>query len=192
MKRALFIALTMSALVGPTVQADLTSSSWSSPVQGSLADPRDGGCYGPLVPADRYPVISTPATRVIGTLGSGDLGLVHEPAGEGTIREFPPAPDSAALFLCAVGTLGAVQLGRSARNLHFGHVPEWVHSGGPRQIGHAFALDLDLINVLVPCSFEKPTIPRPCRLGFELDTHSHFEPCFKALLISPRAPPRLA
>ncbi len=53
-------------------------------------------------------------------------------------------PDSVGLFLSALGTLGAWQLGRSSKKLHLGHLPDWYHAEGPRQIGHVLALELGL------------------------------------------------
>jgi len=56
----------------------------------------------------------------------------------------PSEPDSVGLFLSALGTLGAWQLGRSSKKLHLGHLPDWYHAEGPRQIGHVLALELGL------------------------------------------------
>ena len=57
--------------------------------------------------------------------------------------EIPALPGSASLFLSAMLSLGAWQLVRSARQFDFGVFPEWYHSGGPFQVGHAVAFDLD-------------------------------------------------
>lgn len=57
-------------------------------------------------------------------------------------------PSSAALFLYALGSVGAWQLGRSARKLPFGCVPEWYHADA-RQIGHATPLDLSFPPAIV-------------------------------------------
>jgi hypothetical protein len=57
--------------------------------------------------------------------------------------DLPSGPDSTGLFLSALGTLGAWQLGRSARKLHLGYLPEWYHAEGPSQVGHARVAELD-------------------------------------------------
>jgi len=57
--------------------------------------------------------------------------------------EVPALPGSASLFLSAMLSLGAWQLVRSVRQFDFGVFPEWYHSGGPLQVGHAVAFDLE-------------------------------------------------
>jgi hypothetical protein len=59
------------------------------------------------------------------------------------IRELPPLPGSAALFLSALASVGAWHLARSVRHLQFHAIPAWYHDGGPEQIGHAVPFDLD-------------------------------------------------
>ena len=71
------------------------------------------------------------------------------------VIELPPAPSSAGLFLSAMLSVGAWQLVRSSRDLNFSALPEWYHTGGPVQIGHATPFDLDF-STLVLCCFERP------------------------------------
>jgi hypothetical protein len=74
-----------------------------------------------------------------------------------SVLSVPAGPGSASLFLFALGGLGAWNLGRSARKLHLGCLPEWYHSGGPRQVGHATPLDLDFHLATAPlCRLEVP------------------------------------
>lgn len=54
----------------------------------------------------------------------------------------PPAPSSAVFMLCALGGLGAWQLGSSARKWHWNAAPDWFATNGPQQIGHATIIDL--------------------------------------------------
>jgi hypothetical protein len=81
------------------------------------------------------------------TILSGDLparqlpAVPADPAKERKIKPLPDPPGSASLFLCAVGTIGAWQVSRSARRLNLAEVPAWLHTGGPDQIGHAVRLD---------------------------------------------------
>jgi hypothetical protein len=65
-------------------------------------------------------------------------------SGQRETVNLPSEPDSVGLFLSALGTLGAWQLGRSSKNFHLGHLPLWYHAEGPRQIGHVLALELGL------------------------------------------------
>ena len=66
------------------------------------------------------------------------------------VLTLPPGPDSATLFLLALSGVGVWQLGRTTRRLNVGFVPEWYHTGGPTQIGHATPLDLDFASAAMP------------------------------------------
>ncbi len=68
-----------------------------------------------------------------------DASAADEPA----VVPLPPGPGSAALVACGLALLGAVGGLRSLRKAHFGPLPEWYSTSGPRQIGHATPLDLE-------------------------------------------------
>jgi len=95
---------------------------------------------------------------------------VAVPANEPTTQltpsqELPAPPGSASLFLAAVGSLGAWQLTRSVRRLHSAAVPDWFHTGGPRQIGYRFAIDITRPTYMPLCdSFDQPIV-QPVRAG---------------------------
>jgi hypothetical protein len=72
------------------------------------------------------------------------------------VATLPEEPASLQLLLCGLGSLGAYQLGRTARKFHLLHVPEWYHADGPFQVGHAVAADPDLSGALTPCTFDAP------------------------------------
>ena len=105
-----------------------------------------------------------------------------------SVRELPEAPNSAALFLCALGSLGAWHLTRSARKLHFGSIPEWYHTGGPVQIGHAVPVDLSQWGF--SCHDRPDHDPQPCADVFptRAPTYSSQVPLIPA---APRGPPLL-
>jgi len=67
----------------------------------------------------------------------------EQTAGAPSLRELPPAPSSMALVLSALASLGAYQGARSLKRLHLGITPDWYHTGGPVQVGHATPLDLE-------------------------------------------------
>lgn len=100
-----------------------------------------------------------------------DLPIALAPAGlcnsatvarQAPVLELPPAPDSAVLCLSALAGLGVWHLGRSARKLHFGAVPEWYHSSGPAQVGHTTPLDPEFSLAALPlCRFESPDTDEP-------------------------------
>lgn len=81
---------------------------------------------------------------------------------EQNVRELPPLPDSASLFLSAILSVGAWQLVRSAKQFDLAAAPEWYHVEGPTQIGHATAFDLDM-NASALCRFEQPETDSPYR-----------------------------
>ena len=73
-------------------------------------------------------------------------------------RVLPPEPNSASLFLSALGTLGAWQMSRLPRKPQWGHLPEWYHPGGPNQIGHVLAVGPDC-GTLAVCGLAHPEDP---------------------------------
>jgi len=91
----------------------------------------------------------TPLARELAPVGEECPGPVIAP---------PRAtPGGAGLLLWAVGGFGAWQLGRSARKLQWSALPEWYHTGGPAQIGHATPFDLGFSRADMPvCCFEQP------------------------------------
>jgi hypothetical protein len=110
------------------------------------------------------------------------------------VRELPPLPGSAGLFLSAVLSVGAWQLVRSARHWHLGALPQWYHTACPDRIGHAVPFDFDM-NVMPLCSFARVTggdDQRPA--GFE--TRCDFRPSWQSQyflpVTAPRAPPSLS
>ncbi len=106
------------------------------------------------------------------------------------IKELPPAPSSAKLFLSAMLSVGAWHVVRSARNLHFGALPEWYHEAAPAQIGHAVPFNLDLsLSALPLCRFERPAGLRPTfeRVARSFDFRRDHQ-CFLTV-VDPRGPP---
>lgn len=76
------------------------------------------------------------------------------------VLQLPPAPSSVALFFSAMASIGAWQLVRCSKDLHFAAMPDWYHTGGPVQVGHTTALDLDFHNLPL-CRFDEPGGERP-------------------------------
>ena len=82
--------------------------------------------------------------------------LTHAPATTGpVVRELPSLRGSLGLYLSAMLSLGGWHLVRSCRHLHLSNVPDWYHTGGPVQVGHATPFDLDF-NSLSLCLFDRP------------------------------------
>jgi hypothetical protein len=111
----------------------------------------------------------------------------------GVACEVPTAPSSLALAASALASLGAFHGLRCLRKLNFaaGSLPDWYHTGGPVQIGHATPFDLEF-GALAVCAFDEP-VSRPtmaCRAPragrFRLRSQ------FSLLIESPRAPPAQA
>jgi hypothetical protein len=102
----------------------------------------------------------------------------------------PGTPGSATLFLSAILSVGALRVMRSAKDLHISALPEWYHTGGPTQIGHAVPFDLDF-GACVPCSFEQPVEPRPFFSPVDESPQHCLAQCVRAIT-APRGPPLLA
>ena len=111
---------------------------------------------------------------------------------EPLIRDLPPAPGSAGLFLSAVLSMGAWQLVRSARDLNLGALPEWYHSGGPGRVGHAVPIDLNWTVLPVSC-FEQPPAAEPSTYHpaqCEIPSRLRAQSCLA--VTGPRAPPAVS
>ncbi len=120
-------------------------------------------------------------------------GAADAPASAGTLHELPPAPSSLSLGLTALAGLGLYQAGRSVRKLHLSNLPEWYHTGGPAQVGHATPLDLDIDTSALPlCVHATPTPCRPHLIRFvdEAVLPKPFE-CIP-LAVAPRGPPQIS
>lgn len=106
------------------------------------------------------------------------------------VLELPAAPNSAALVLSAMLTLGAWQVLRSASHLHLAPLPDWYHPGGPKQIGHVTPLDLNFGNITL-CLFDGPiTEPQNARVDVRPDDDARLAyEQFRLSSRTPRAPP---
>ena len=119
---------------------------------------------------------------------------IHTKAPAPGIIALPPDPSSASLFLSALAGVGVWQLGRSARKMNLGVLPEWYHAGAI-QIGHSTPLDLDFsLSALPICLFTTPTDrgePEPgvSRQMVEPQDRIHSQ-CY-LLATKPRGPPAL-
>ena len=103
-------------------------------------------------------------------------------------RGFPAGPGSFSLVLTAFGSLGAWRLGRSAKKFHFSSFPDWYHTGGPSQLGHSHALDLDAAPAV--CRLESAGLdPHPVRRPLRRMTDFHRQSQSLRDAVSPRAPP---
>ena len=132
----------------------------------------------------------TSSTGYYSALPSGETSFLAESLNGDTLRELPPAPSSISLVLSALASLGAYHGARSLKRLHFDFTPEWYHSGGPAQIGHATPLQLEFVRAtLAICPYDIP-ISGPvwtCRIPRE--PCSRLLPQSILLAESPRAPP---
>jgi hypothetical protein len=134
--------------------------------------------------------------------GSLDLGLGGVPGlgaaaavqanPEESANPLPPEPASLSLVLAGLGSLGAWQLGRAARTLHFGQVPEWFHTGSPVQIGHTFAANPDCSAVFEICAFDQSGGEHPILHRLRCEPPLILQPQCILTSESPRGPPFLS
>ena len=113
------------------------------------------------------------------------------------VLELPPGPSSATLFLSALAGFGAWHLGRSARKFHLiSHLPEWYHTGGPVQVGHATPLDLEFSLSAMPlCQFDTPIVVGVRQTAvwwLRYEPSEILHPQFILTLSDPRGPPVLS
>lgn len=114
-----------------------------------------------------------------------------EPDRESDAVPLAPGPNGLALGLSALTSLAAVQVCRSFRKLHLGALPEWYHTGGPAQVGHATPYQLDHVPLAV-CDFEQPSDLRP-GVSYRIPREPRSLHPQSFLIVScPRAPPHSA
>ena len=104
------------------------------------------------------------------------------------IREVPPSPGSASLFLSAMLSVGAWNLLRVSRHANWSHVPDWYHTDCPSQIGHAVPFDFNF-SALPLCCFELPAGQRPFLYRVQREEVPRCDAeCFLTTTV-PRGPP---
>ena len=109
-------------------------------------------------------------------------------------KEFPAGPDSAMLFLFAMGSIGVFHVGKSAKKFNFALVPDWYHSGGLRQVGHVYALDLDfyLVAMHLAAFFDRMVVEPKISYPILLEALPRLESQFSLTIKAPRGPPILS
>jgi len=144
--RADILILTCLLAGAATAGADLTPATWND------VDLPDSGRTGninyqrPVTGPEQY---SDSLVSLEASLNDA-VTVVQRPAAEPrevTTHQLPPSPNSTCLFFYAMGGVGAWQLGRSAKKIHLGSLPQWYHSGGPSQIGHAVVFDPNFAHI---------------------------------------------
>jgi len=124
-----------------------------------------------------------------GIPGSGVPIIQALASPEDSADPLPPEPASLSLVLAGLGSLGAWQLGRAARTLHFGPVPEWFHTGGPVQIGHTYVANPDCSAVFEICAFDQPVGKHPILHRMRCEPPLIFQPQCILTSESPTGPP---
>lgn len=161
----------------------------------------DIGAFSVCTSASSPTTAPVAASEQVGTLACLDSGLsdVLLPAGLAAAADpmrkpgrLPEEPASLSLVLAGLGSLGAWQLGRAARNAHFGHVPDWFHAGGPMQVGHTFIANPDCSAVLEICSFDHPAGEHRLLHRLRCDPPPILQPQCILVSESPRGPPLLS
>ncbi len=102
----------------------------------------------------------------------------------------PAPPGSLTLVLSAAASLGALHGVRSIKRLQLSALPDWYHTGAPRQIGPATPLDLEP-GALPACAFAVPVL-RPSRFSPPREPQLRPRSAVPVLVRSPRAPPAYA
>jgi len=137
------------------------------------------GPQGSILPAEaRQPWRSMPATVPVTAAEDRQIAV-----------ELPGLPGSASLLLSALLSAGAWQLGRSAKDIHLADLPDWYHTGGPVQVGHATPFDFHAMSAIVfgvGPEIDDPLPVRRTRAFARIDIPSDEHDVAPA---APRAPP---
>lgn len=172
-------AVVCADMAGP---ADLPRPSCGGRQQDQAAQPAPGSrIAGPeaLLP---------PATQAVAAAAPLCVPEAPEP-GVPAARALEGGPGSASLFFVALGALGAWQVGRSLRKAHYGLAPDWYHTGGPAQVGHASPIDLSAPAAAAP-AYSNPIPEHLNRLGLQPgESRGPVGPQFLPAALAPRAPP---
>jgi hypothetical protein len=109
------------------------------------------------------------------------------------IRELPPLPGSATLYLSAVASIGGWYVLRSARGLHWHALPAWHQTNGALHV-----VDIDCAGWTdfsfgqSPCEF-RPVVTDVCQLHFFIrawrDSRIHADERCSLAVTAPRGPP---
>ena len=185
--RHIVLGLVVAAAVAADVRADMTSPPWceSRHYSGGTAQ------ASPTQAADPLADFGLGIAR-LRDVPLGELAADSNPPPAQDVKQLPPAPDSASLFLSALGTLGALQVGRAMRKGQWGLLPDWYHGGGPGQVGHAFATDLNPVVALPPCDLDRPAGERPSFYSIQHDWLPRWQPQRSLPTAAPRGPPLLS
>jgi hypothetical protein len=206
MKRLSYISCVAAIIAGAaTVRADMAPVPWSaagltgmpSPLAAEADPPASGRvdlAGWAQSPGSQVPSLATdPASHFefveglphIESSGHESAAKTHQSVGR-----LPEEPGSLSLFLSALGSLGAWQLTRSVKKIHFGDVPEWVHTGGPRQIGHTVALNSESTGRAPLCGIQQFAGGDPARRVIRLEISAYCQSQWYFTTAAPRGPPR--
>lgn len=180
-------ACAVMLFLGGTVYADLTPVRWAQDSETTRA-PQTASRGNPIVPdVEAQPLTAIcPEYSPLRPHTCSSLG--HDDSLP--VTSIPPAPDSASLFLCAIGTVGAWQVTRSLKRVQFSLAPDWIHTGGPNQIGHSVTLDMDF-GASSPCLHDHVVGGRPVWFVVESDEPERCtSPCVLTA-VAYRGPPSL-
>jgi len=142
--------------------------------------------------ADLNALLGCPGSGLLDAVRPGAaLPVAAAPDADG-FQELPPAPSSLALVLSALASLGAYQGARSLKRLHLSFTPDWYHTGGPLQVGHATPLQLEFDHAaLAICTFDEPVARPAFAYRIPREHRSRLQPQFLLVIESPRGPPLL-
>lgn len=99
---------------------------------------------------------------------------------------------SGQLLLSAFLAAGCFQITRHRHDFKLMSLPQWYHSDGPAQVGHAVAFDLQYAPLVV-CIFNEPA-SKLLLSGDHIQSglHSRYGPQYYAVVAALRGPPSLA
>lgn len=114
----------------------------------------------------------------------------HQLSDESHVMALPPAPDSSTLLLCALGGLGAWQLGASARKWHLAAVPDWFAAHAPDRVGHTTLINLEFtFETIYPYALVRLTLSPILRPTAWAPRHLSDQAVLE--VVGPRGPPVL-
>lgn len=183
------IALAAALLFAPAADAGITGVSRAALLPAASAD----FSVALFVSGSHRDPLALPRLASVAADSAFSPDVSNLPADSPPAPASPPVPGSMALVLSALGSLGAYQGLRAAKRLPLGGLaPDWYHSDGPQQIGHATALDVTRLDVSSLALFETAfDLYLAARASGVLAAPEFTPPRSPTILLieSPRAPP---
>lgn len=132
---------------------------------------------------------ATPAPTLVDAAHGLPLAIHVAAADPPAVIDLPDAPDSAALLLYALSTVGVWQITRYSRRLACSPAPDWYHTAAPERVGNAHVLSWDASDIDWPTCYGAEPPGEPEVVWSARSERVPRLPSRAIPIIAPRGPP---